>query len=102
MTTERRQPIDGALSLVPAEFCPGGLERLREESGLTWPGLAARMAVADRGAILLRRADRSRTGPGQRGIVAQARHLPGGCGLGTGGNDAGDQNGNPDSDGHGG
>ena len=102
MNTEGIQPIDDALSPVPAEFCPGGLERWRKESGLTWPRLAARMAVADRGAIPLRRAECSRTGPGQRGIVALARHLPGGCGLGTGGNDAGDQNGNPDHHGHGG
>ena len=102
MTTEGRQPIEGALPPLPTERFGERLERLREECGLTWPRLAARMAVADRGAIPLRRAERSRTGPGQRGIVALARHLPGGCGLGTGGNDASDQNGNPDHHGHGG
>lgn len=92
MTTEGRQPIDGALSPVPAEFCPGGLERWREESGLTWPRLAARMAVADRGTIPLRRAERSRTGPGQRGIVALVRALTGG----------GDLKGNYETEGEGG
>lgn len=40
MTTERRRPIDGALSLVP-------LECLRKESGLTWRSLASRMDVKD-------------------------------------------------------
>ena len=102
MNTEGRQPIDGALSLVPTEFCPGVLERLPEETGLTWPRLAAGMAVADRGAIPLRRAGRSRTGAGQQGILALARDLPGGCGLGTGGSYACDQTGNPEHHGHGG
>ena len=81
MTTEGRQPTDGAISPVPAEFCPGGLERWREESGLTWPGLAARMAVADRGGIPLRRAERCRTVPGQRGILALMGELNGGDDL---------------------
>lgn len=102
MTTEGRQPTDGALSLVPTEFCPGELERLPEEPGLTWPRLAARVAVEDRGAIPLRRAERSRMGPGQRGIVALMGELPGGCGLATGGNDVCDQTGNPDHHDHGG
>ena len=92
MTTEGGRPIDGAISPVPADFCPGGLERLRKESGLTWPGLAARMAVADRGAILLRRVERFQPGPGQRGIVALVRTLT----------DGGDLNGNRDTDGRGG
>ena len=70
MTTEGRQPIEGALSPLP-------LERLREESGLTWRSLASRMDVAERGAIPLRRAERSRTGPGQRGIVPLVRALTG-------------------------
>ena len=81
MTTEGRQPIDGTLSPVPAEFCPVGLERLGEESGLTWPRLAARMAVADRGAIPPRREERSRTGPGQRDIVALMGKLTSGDDL---------------------
>ena len=81
MTTEGRQPIDGAISPLPMERSGERLERLREESGLTWPRLAARMAVADRGAIPLRRAERSRTGPGQRGIVALVRALTGGGNL---------------------
>ena len=41
MTTEGRQPVDGAISPLP-------LERFREESGLTWRGLAARIGVNDR------------------------------------------------------
>ena len=81
MNTEGRQRIDGALSPVPAEFCPGGLERFREESGLTWPRLAARMVVAGRGAIPLRRAERFQPGPGQRGIVALMGELNGGDDL---------------------
>ena len=102
MTTEGRQPIDRALSPVPAEFCPGGLERLQEESGLTWRRLAASASIAERDAIPLRRVERFQPGPGHQDIVALARDLPGGCVLSTGGNDAGDQNGNPDHHGHGG
>jgi len=51
MNTQGRQPIEGALSPVPAEFCPGGLERFREESGLTWRKLASRLGVNDRAAL---------------------------------------------------
>ena len=98
MNPEGRQPIDGALSPVPAEFCPGGLERLREESGLTWRGLASRLSVNDRRRLELRLP----AGPGRQGIVALARDLSGGCGLATAGKDACDQNGNPDHHGHGG
>ena len=92
MTTEGRQPIDGALSPVPAEFCPGGLERLQEESGLTWRKLAASASIAERDAIPLRRVERFQPGPGHQGIVVLARDLYGVCGLATGGNDAHDQN----------
>ncbi|MYC39055.1 MAG: hypothetical protein F4X66_19410 [Chloroflexi bacterium] len=81
MTTEGRQPIDGAISPLPLERVGERLERLREESGLTWPGLAARMVVADRGAIPLRRAERCRTVPGQRGILALMGELNGGDDL---------------------
>ena len=102
MTTEGRQPIDVALSPVPTEFCPGRLERLREESGLTWRKLAASAGIAQRDAIPLRRVKRFQPAPGHRGIVALARDLPGGCGLGTGGSYACDQTGNPDHHGHGG
>ena len=102
MTTEGRQPIDGALSPVPAEFCPGGLERLRKESGLTWRKLAASAGIAGCDLMPVRRVERFQPGPGHRGIVALARDLPGGCGLGTGGNDAGDQNGNYEPEGEGG
>ncbi len=62
MTTEGGRPIDGALSPVPAEFCPGGLERLRKESGLTWRSLASRMDVNDRRGLQLRLP----AGPGRR------------------------------------
>ena len=78
MNTEGRRPIDDSLSPMPTERFGDRLERLREESGLTWPRLAARMAVADPGAIPLRRAERSRTRPGQRGIVALMGELNGG------------------------
>ena len=88
MTTEGRQPIDGALSPVPAEFCPGRLERLREESGLTWRSLAASASIAERDAIPLRRVERFQPGPGHQGIVALARDPSGGCGLPTRGNDS--------------
>ena len=55
MTTERRQPIEAALSPLP-------LERLREESGLTWRSLASRMDVND-----CRRPElRLPAGPGRR------------------------------------
>ena len=102
MTTEGGRPIDGALSPVPEEFCPGGLERLRKESGLTWRGLAASAAIAWSDAKPLRRVARFQSEPGQRGIVALVRALNGGDDLGTSGNDAAAQNGNPDRDGHGG
>ena len=92
MTTEGRQPIDGALSLVPAEFCPAGPERLQEESGLTWRKLAASASIAERDAIPLRRVERFQPGPGHQDIVALARDLPGGCGLGTGGDYLSKQN----------
>ena len=94
MTTEGRLPVDGAISPLPPE-------RLREESGLTWPGLAARMAVADRGAIPLRRVERFQLGLGHQGIVALARDLPGGYGLATSGEDACEQDANPDRSGNG-
>ena len=102
MTTEGRQPIDGTLSPLPTEHFGERLERLREECGLTWRSLAARMAVADQGAIPLRRVERFQPGLGHQGIVVLARDLPGGCGLSAGGNDACDQNGNRHRDGHGG
>ena len=92
MNTEGRQPIDGALSPVPAEFCPGGLERLREESGLTWRKLAASASIAERDAIPLRRVERFQPGPGHQGIVALARDLPGGCCVATGGDYPSKQN----------
>ena len=85
MTTEGRQPVDGAISPLP-------LERLREESGLTWPGLAAKMDIADRGAIPLRQSERSLTGSGHRSIVALMGELNGGDDL----------NGNYDPEGEGG
>ena len=47
MTTEGRRPIDDSLSPVPTDCFGEGLERLREECGLTWPGLAARIGVND-------------------------------------------------------
>ncbi len=55
MTTERRQPIDAALSPLP-------LERLRKESGLTWRSLASRMGVNDCRGLQLRLP----AGPGRR------------------------------------
>ncbi|MDE2937400.1 MAG: hypothetical protein OXR67_00550 [Chloroflexota bacterium] len=103
MTTEGRQHIDGALSPVPTELCPGGLERWREEYGLTWRKLAASASIAGRDAAPpLRRVERLQPGLGHQGIVVLARDLPGGCGLSACGNDACDQNGNRHRDGHGG
>ena len=102
MTTAENRPVDDAISPFPTGRSGEGLERWREESGLTWRKLAASASIAERDAIPLRRAERFQPGPGHQDIVALARDLPGGCGLGTGGNDAGDQNGNPDSDGQGG
>ena len=80
MNTEGRRPIDGALSPMPTEFCPGGLERLREESGLTWRKLAASPGIVGRDAIPLRRGERFQAGPGHQGIVALARELTDGSG----------------------
>ena len=48
MTTEGRRPIDDANSPLPRGRFAGGLERLQEESGLTWRGLAARIGLNDR------------------------------------------------------
>ncbi|MYC38732.1 MAG: hypothetical protein F4X66_17750 [Chloroflexi bacterium] len=48
MTTEGRQPIEGAISPLPTERSGERLERLREESGLTWRILASQMDVKDR------------------------------------------------------
>ena len=70
MTTEGIQPIDGALSPLPTERYGERLEPLREECGLTWRKLAASASIAGRNAIPLRRVERFRTGPGQRGILA--------------------------------
>ena len=94
MNTGGRQPIDDAISPLPTGCFGERLERLWEESGLTWPKLAASAGIAGRDAIPLRRVERFQPGPGHKGIVALGRDLSGGCGLTTGGNDAGDQNGN--------
>jgi len=51
MTTEGRQPIGGAISPLPTERSGERLERLREESGLTWRKLAARFGVNDHAAL---------------------------------------------------
>ena len=102
MNTEERRPIDDSLSSMPTKLFGERLDCLQEESGLTWRKLAASAGIAQREAIPLRRVKRFQPEPGHRGIVALARDLPGGCGLGTGGSYACDQTGNPDHHGHGG